>query len=226
MKFEATWLPGGSVQLADLPLQGQREILESSQQDAELVSAMGDQRFLAFAQIAMAANHVLPSLGPEKTKKMFDDSMLGLGDDVSAYVWPVESFADCLKAEKEGFIFKRLQPPSDNDADAILKIDALSQKVKDRATWVGSKLVERLGERDLVILYWRLRASGVKSISLPTGEATLDWSLEPAAKKATFAILSEVATSADFKLLRSDGRPQASREDFAPQSAADVEGKS
>ena len=223
MRFEAKWLPGGPMELAKLPLQAQRELKELSIKHAETEAIYTQYVFLGLAQAILAADRILKTLGAAKAKESWDDYVLANFDGSPLLIWPAETFADDLKAMKEKTVWR--QVGATDDEGAVKAIEAFSKSLAEKAAKIDRASVEELKGRPLLALYWRLRASNVKSIITPAGEKVVDWSLEPEARKAAMALLAEVADDDDLGRIKEKGDKPLDMEDYRPRDAADVEGK-
>lgn len=220
--LKANWLPGGEVELHPIPLMGQRELKEMSLKDAEIESLFTQNMFFKMAGGLLAADRILQKMGPAKAKDSWDDYILTEFDGTKAFLWPLENFAENLKATKEKFVYRNLAVV--DDAEAQVKLEEFAKNLKESLEKVDKEALKNIGLRPLVALYWHLRVAGVKELIMPTGKAPLNWDLK--AKKEVLDLLAEVVTSEQLEELTPKATRPVDMEDFKPLSVADVQGKS
>lgn len=232
VRFKAAWLPQGEVELAPLPLTGEREIHDLSLRYRELHAAVASMRFVALASGILKARRILAARGPAMAKQSWDDFVLatsGLAEEAAALIVPEDQFATFVETTRDRIVIQNLAAKDDEDADAKLKKMAeesmvAMQKFDDRQ-------MTELVQRPLLELYWRLRASGVKAILTPGGEVAIDWhkpgDADAEAKKAAaITLLADVVNKEDLEQLKEQKTKPLDAEDLRPRTAADVEGKS
>jgi hypothetical protein len=223
MRFEAKWLPGGSVELEEIPLKGRSELRKLDERGATIISVQTSYAHMVLAKAIIAAERSMSAFGLAETKAAWDKHMMkNFGED--AFIWPSETFEESLRATREVFIERELGATSTEDAKA--KIEMVEKGIEERAKAIDQSTVAEFGRRPLLALYWHLRASGVKSIALPTGEVSLDWSLDPIARGKTMDAIEEVVTVEQLQSLSQKSTRPADAEDYKPKTSADVLGKS
>jgi len=231
MRYEAKWLPGGSIDLAELPLAGSREVRQAEFREANIISLLHNSRRLTLEKAIMAACKMLPSQGAAKTKASWDAHVWeNFAADAPMFIWGEADFEESLKAARQRYVYLRHEVATDEAAiEAISKaakeLDAKGEEIRKEAQAKKGPAPDI----PLLALYWRLRNSGLKKILLPTGEKALDWDL--AKKDEAMAIIGEVATESDYERMfrapaKGGDKRAPSPEDLDPLSRADVEGKS
>lgn len=221
MQFKARWL-SEPIELAEMPLKGIRETKAIDLKVAELHSMQTKLRFISFGMGILAAQRILKALGAKKAKESWDDYILTDFDGAKEFIWPQEKFEENLKETAEKMLLQNLGAGTYEDAAEILK--AKEAEIGVQVKGIDKSMIEAIAQKPLLNLYWRLKASGVKTIQTAHGPVDLDWS--EAAKAATMDALSEVATETDLKALQGERKRPFDMEELRALEPAEVEGKS
>lgn len=223
MRYEAKWLPGGSVELAQMPLAGDREMRKLTDDDIRLEVTLRRKDFVVFCDGLLAAKRILDTLGPAKAKESWDAFLVrNYPADAKWLDWPVEQFASSLKENIDLYIHQQLTATDAEDAQR--RIEEESRSVNKELESFSTDVVERLAMKPLIQLWWRLGASGVKTIITPAGPKPISWGDEK--RDEALALLAKVVDKGDLERLHErPNRPPDAR-DRKPPTEAEVRGNS
>lgn len=229
MLFKAKWLPGGQVELAPMALKGDREVKALMDKDADVTAVFTSVKYLTLCQGLIEAKRVLDNLGPKAAKESWDDFATLEFPGINDLIWDSDKFVEALEATRTRVL--RQQLATGNDEDARVKVQEMTRKVglESKALKENSPdIIADVVSRPLRVLYWRLRASGVKHIISPGGaEVPLPWALRSEDDQAkVIDLLSEVVSREDMEQMDEEARKRFDFEEVKPRTAADIRGKS
>lgn len=227
--FKAKWLKGGQVELLPMSIKGDREVKALLEQNADATAVFTTVKYLTMAQGLIEAKRVLDNLGVKAAKESWDDFATVEFPGVIDLIWPEEQFVDSLEATRTRVLRQQLATGSDEEArlkvaDLTKKMATDAKDLKERAPHLLAGVIER----PLRVLYWRLRATGVKSILGGNGEEVpLPWEKRSEDDQAAVMdVLSEVVSREDLEQMDESVRKRFDFDEVKPMSAADVRGKS
>lgn len=226
--FKAKWLPEGSVDLAPIPMKGEREIRDIELKAADVTAVFTQYQFLDMVNACMAAGKVLGARGASEAKAVWDDFIVAKFKDngrfLKMFIWDEKDFGANVLALKARYLN---QLGCIDDAEGEAKLKEFAKNLEEKAKAVKPEAVKALNSLPLLAFYWRLRASGVKDIITPMGPVKLPWKANSDDDKAAVMdALSEVIAVEDLRQLEKPSDRPVDDEELKPQTAADVEGKS
>lgn len=220
--LKAQWLPDGQIELAQLPFKAERELREVSEKTAQVEAVYTKYIYLNLTQAIYATCKILTSAGAAEAKQSWDNHMVIEFPGDASFIWPAEKFEENLGAWRDRILFRQLRATDLEDAKT--KIDEFTKNLAEEAKGIDEKAIAMIGRRQLLLLYWHLRGTGLKEFKTPSGMVAIDWALEK--KEAVIEVLSEVAGKDDLEALTKKKVGPRTMEDYAPLEVADVLGKS
>lgn len=228
-RFQAAWLPGGEVELEDIPLAGEREMRKLALKDAEFLASLDQERVLKYREAVFKADRAVTAGRAGPAKDAWDAFAQVWWPHDASLRWTAEEFPKAIAVARDAIV---AQTDASGLEDAEAKLTAEATALYERLKAFGEDTWLRLRERGATALTWRLWASGVRKVVTAAGDIPLDWPKPgdpdgPAKRAAIVEVVLSVVSQAQLDSLAPAPKPRPlDREDLKPQTAADVEGKS
>lgn len=193
---------GEEFRIAEMPFIALLQISEIKEKYAQFLSIKKRSQFIKLAEAILGAQRIVEQRGVKDAKDSWDAVAPDIFDEseLIGFIWPEEDFTIRLNACADAYVYDRFQLPKVND-------QANRQAALDKLNDLGKELVKEwetvkreIGDFDFRIVmlefYWRLRNSGIKSISTAAGEQVIDW--DERKMDDTIQLLAQVVTAADL----------------------------